>query len=257
MSGAAAPAGPEMLALQTKLNTYSSLVNLTSIVARAVLYAAIFRAVLEPANSGFFYLRLGKDELWQALLFLCLCVLAVFGVFGLALGGGALGAAGFFLGKLAPEPWTGWVQALAVGAVVVTVLVLVLWVSLRLSLAMPMTFAEKKFRLFESWGLTKGQSWRLLGMALLLVVIMIALELVVGMLVVGLAIGLLGMASFDPAAIEAFFRQSPEVWLKAAWPVIAGVVVVGTMLTGAMLAVLLAPWAEAYRQIASSAPAQA
>ena len=44
----------------------------------------------------------------------------------------------------------------------------VIRVSLRLSMAAPMTFAERKLRIFESWELTKGHTLSLLGVGFLI-----------------------------------------------------------------------------------------
>ena len=62
------------------------LVGLFGIFVRGVLIAAVLRAVLEPENKGFFYLRLGAQELWQTLLaFAMSFVLAAFLFFGVAI----------------------------------------------------------------------------------------------------------------------------------------------------------------------------
>ena len=70
----------------------------------------------------------------------------------------------------------------------------VIWVSLRLSMAAPMTFAERKLRIFESWELTKGHTLSLLG--------------------VGFLISLIGGTVVTPVAIapwmEIYRRLRPE-----------------------------------------------
>jgi hypothetical protein len=86
---------PDMEAF-TRLNSTMTLFQpiafLTAVAARAMLTTAVFRAVLEPKNRGFFYLRLGKDELWQALIYLCFSVLFCFALFAAVLVGAGLGA---------------------------------------------------------------------------------------------------------------------------------------------------------------------
>jgi hypothetical protein len=46
---------------------------------------------------------------------------------------------------------------------VVLFLAAALFVAIRLTLVLPATAAEGKVRVFETWGLTKGQFWRILG----------------------------------------------------------------------------------------------
>ncbi len=51
----------------------------------------------------------------------------------------------------------------------------------RLTMAIPMSLAENRFRLFEAWTLTKGYGWPLLSLALFLAVgvIVAAAEMVI------------------------------------------------------------------------------
>jgi hypothetical protein len=99
---------------------------------------------------------------------------------------------------------------------------LLIWLALRLSMAAPMTFADNQFRLFESWTLTKGQGWRLLGVACWSPAAGPRLELVGGWCWrVLLAAGGLRRWRTIEAAVEAFMAQPPLELLRDLWPWLA------------------------------------
>ena len=77
---------------------------------------------------------------------------------------------------------SGILTGVGLGLIAVVVLV---WLGLRLSMAAPMTFVDRQFRLFESWSLTRGSAWRLLGVAVLSLLMVFVLELVVAGVVLG------------------------------------------------------------------------
>ena len=52
-----------------------------------------------------------------------------------------------------------------------------------------------------------------------------------------------------PAAMEAFFKQSPQSMLQSAGPAIVVFVIVFSFIGGAANAIFLAPWAAAYRML--------
>jgi hypothetical protein len=105
-----------------------------------------------------------------------------------------------------------------------------------------LTPEDKNFRLFESWKATKGHVGGLFLIVLLLLVLIWLIELVVG--------GTMFAIAFSNAqGLKAFFARPPEEILHTAAPLLIGGVVVGSILSGAALAVFMAPFATAYRQI--------
>jgi hypothetical protein len=121
-----------------------------SLVIGIILRTAIYRAILRPQETSLGFIRLGLDEVRVFLvsLLIGLIVAAAIMVDGITVG--ALSLAGPVGGVLA------LVFLLATLAVVIAVL-------LRLSLAAPQSFAERKLNLFGSWKLTKPVFWPMVG----------------------------------------------------------------------------------------------
>ena len=213
----------------------------------AMVQGAVFRSVLQPDVRGFASIRLGAEEVQLFLLFLVffvfaivcevasIVVIGIFSLVGRAIGGG--------------------------GGVAITVLLCVAylfalsWFVVRFSLAAPMTFSEKRVRFFGSWEATRGEGWRLYGMAWLLALIMLGcviayyiLSLIVGLVFVGMGMAAVGglAGGFQNLA------QNPGA-IGGAWPIllIYGLVsiVFGAAFTGGTQAILQAPFADAYRQL--------
>jgi hypothetical protein len=246
---------PDPAAMQRMMQLQSGMMlfNLGSWIwgtfVKAILCAAVFRALLEPSQSRFAYLRLGAQELWLTLLFLVESVLAyilivittllvVFPaiIVGVAGGHGGQGAAG------------GVLTACVLGFAALAVLI---WIGLRLSMAAPMTFADRQFRLFESWTLTRGSAARLLGVGVLTLLIVLVLELVIAGLVLSalFAAGGPPVWAHDSKAIEAFIAQPPVDLLRRLWPWLAVGGAVWMLVGSGRFTVFCAPWAAAYRDL--------
>ena len=142
-----------------------------ALVLQLILYAALCRAMLEPRKSAFAYVRLGLDELRLLATEILIILLAIGGLLMMSLACVAL----VFAGQAAGHPWTGWIVGLGCLALICAAI----WVSVRLSLALPQTFADKRINIFGSWRLTKGRFWSLLGMWALSFIFVIALMLVI------------------------------------------------------------------------------
>lgn len=128
------------------------------IILSVVQLCAVFRAVLRPKDRGFAYLQFGGDELRQIGLMI---IMTLF--FGLLACGFV---AALVFGLKTADLDDGLKAAIGiVGGIAFFVLMIVL--SIRLSLAQPMTFAQRRIRFFGSWGITKGKFWPLLGMYIL------------------------------------------------------------------------------------------
>lgn len=229
----------EALAMLQKLAPLYMLMIPAGLLVIAVTSAAVYRVVLRPDDSRFGYLRLGRDELRLALLMLVYLVLAVGFTFVvtlvaglLAAGAGALGgAAGTLLGVLIGLATLGFI----------------VFVAVRLSLAGPMTFAQRRLRVFESWSVTRGNFWRLLGAYVLAIVLALIVALLALVIYVALAAVTVGgdlsqvgrVFAPDTSSIGAYFTPAMLIYL-----------VFGAFLGAVQNAVIYAPPAVAYRELA-------
>lgn len=212
---------------------------LPGMLVHAIVSAAVYRAVLEPKGRAFAYLRLGRQEAWLLLLALTFSVLVGFAILPLE---GLVAVTVISLMKLqAPA-------ALAGPAVAVLALAVILWAFARLSMAGPMTFSDRRFRLFESWSLTRRNGLALLGLALLLILVMVLIELVVVGVAAGAVIGLGAGHAVDPRAVLAWL-ESPRLLDPVAAASLAALALVAAAIVGALNAIAVAPWATAYGQL--------
>lgn len=236
---------PEFMRIQGEISRYQPIQIVLGVVALAVVNSAIYRAVLEPKNKAWAYLRLGKQELWVGLttvVFYIALVVAMVAAMIPAIIVGAVAASG-----------PSWTSGLIVFLLACGALFFVIWVILRLSLAAPMSFAQKNFRLFESWRLTQGLGWKLFGVALAIGCIVIALELAL-MVVAFTLISATGVAHADQ--IQAFFQHPPTDLAVRAIPWLAGICGVYAILCGLMFPILTAPFATIYRELSGETDTQ-
>lgn len=200
------------------------ILGLGSAVVELVVWCGLLRLELAPDAPGFLHLRIGRDELrviGAVLLMACVSI----PLFVLAL----------LLARLANE-----VSAPAAIIVAVAAMLAIYLLLLRLGLTPTIAFAERRISLAESWRRTRGQTWRLLGMALLLLclmaliglVIWIAMFVVSGMTTGFADMGLNGAEAFAAHPGRYLFETGVQLLLAPAW------IVVGQ-----------APWIAVYRAL--------
>lgn len=206
-----------------------------SLVVGAMLGAAVTRGVMKPSGDPFGYLRLGMDELRVLVV---TTVLAVVMGFAAVVGFIALGV------LIAATQTAGEGPAVAAGVIgTLALIAFFIWLSVRLSLAVPITVAEKRFAFFDSFNLTKGRFWPLLGMAVIAVVMTLLVELLSSMVVLPLGI-ISGLDSWtfgaeqDPEAVRAALNIS-NPWVIAH-------AVVEAIVAALKVGILYAPFAAAY-----------
>lgn len=214
---------------------------LAGLLMMAVMSAAVYRAILEPGESKWGYLRLGADELrlaalkviyffiWGAIIFVVVLIAAIAGPIGAGLGGAFGQLLRLFVGLFS--------------------LGLLLFIAVRLSLAPAISFAEHRISVFDSWGLTRGYFWRLLGaytLALAAIVVVALLGMVIFAAISGVAVVMRGGdlaeagAAFspDPTSLGSYFTILTVAYLAFA-----------AVLTALYYAVVTAPAAMAYLAI--------
>lgn len=216
-----------------------------ALIIWGVVGAAAARAVLEPQDRRFFYIRFGRQELWLMLVLLVQIILFYVGLILMILLG--VGVSALIIGlavasHIAPLIIIASLIGIAAG---IGLPLVVLWVLMRFSLAGPMTVHDREFRLFESWQFTKGNGWKLVGLAVLLLFALVGFEIVffgaVG--AVGLAFGFANLERLQEAL------SHPEDWMNQALPLILIAITVFTIAGGYFSAIFIAPFADAYDQI--------
>ena len=219
------------------MGAYFSVIALAAPAAllfSAVLNAAVARAVIHPEQKAFGYLRLGGDELR---------VLAVSIVLGIV----------FFIACLVPFVVGAGLIGVGAqggngGAVAGGVLVIlatglgILALAVKLSLAIPITVAEKRIAIFDSWKMTKGKFWPMVGMTLIAFVLSVVVSLLgsVIMMPITLAFGA------GTNGLERAMSLGLDEALRTMAPFLVVYVVINAILAALQLAILYAPFAAAY-----------
>jgi len=232
----------EMTKLAPVISQYTAAYLALLVILCGILYPAVARAVLRPDEGRWGWLGLGMDEARQAAVVACwgLVLLAVY-LAGMVvvqilalLFGLVLGQVGAFLAAV-----IGFLADLA----------LVIWIGVRLSLAPPATFERRRFILFDTWALTRGRVWPLLGAY----AISWALSFLVTVLVsfIGGAIASLLPGAAAPGAAEPAIGTTfasilePQTIVELLFSALAG---------GLITPLMLAPPVSAYRALAGAAP---
>lgn len=234
----------QMMSLMGQINALSLLQWATSLASSALIVGAVFRAVLEPQNRRWFFLRLSRQEFWLAL---CLVVVAVVGMLLVALSTFPIVITSLVLVAAGPTQTLTPGVGLGLGAMVLIALGAMLWLFVRFSLGLPMSFADSYFRLFESWTLTRGHAAKmvLVGVVVSVLAALVQIAVFVGFIFAAVAI-LQPTAEFDVTTLS-FAQVAPILALAAV--LMALVSVFGTVLYSA-------PLAQIYRQLAAE-PADA
>lgn len=232
------PASPSQADIQRVMMIYASLSWLAPVglLFGAVLNAAIARAVLRPEDSRWGYLRLGRDEIR---------ILGVTVLLGLLFGVLSLASASLIGVVSAIASTTGqavlWLLVVILGAALV---VLVVFLAIRFSLAVPITFTEKRIAPKESFRATKGVFWPLLGMAIIAVIMSLVVNLLGGVVALPITLATGGLQS-----LSAMEGASIGELLATAAPAIAVWIVVNSLLSALQLAVIYAPFAAVWRDL--------
>jgi hypothetical protein len=218
----------------------------------AVMACGVYRAMLTPSDRGLGYLKLGRDELRMiglALLVGLFSGAVMLGVFIVdviivVIVGALLTALGHTAPANGADPLSvliGMIAGVAPFAVFV-------WVLVRISLAGPMTFVEKRLRLLGSWKLTRGRFWPLFG-AYALATIFFFVIVMIGMPLAILVGGLISGQGFVPVG-QSLWR--PDSSSLQAWFTVPHLVIMAltSLYAGLCTAVLNAPAAAAWQALA-------
>jgi hypothetical protein len=206
-----------------------------SLVFQAIFTSAVYRAVLSPEEARRGYLRLGMDEVRIMALNVIMSViwgLTLFGVLMVSVFTAvSLGAAAAPALVLVGDILT----MVAFGAAIV--------ILVRLSLAGPLTFNEHRLRVFESWALTRGSFWRLLGAYILAFAMGAVVLVLMGLILFVVASVLLQLNGGGVAALSAPSPGPLVVVLAFVWQVAS------VLIFTCFYVVLKAPAAQAYKDL--------
>lgn len=214
----------------------------------SITSAAVYRLIFRHDDARFGYLRLGADELrLMGLTVICFGISIVLVVVVSLLIGIVLS----LIAAVAPDTalalrWPAAILSLAiVGAVLV-----------RLSLAPVATFAERRITVFESWGLTRGHFWPLLGayaLALACIVVIGILILIVFTLVAGAILVAMGGQLSDVGQMVRPQDSSLKSYLSVG---LIAYMLVSSVFSALWNAVIAAPGAVAYAQLHGVPPSR-
>ncbi|MFI4936441.1 MAG: hypothetical protein ACHP7N_17670 [Caulobacterales bacterium] len=216
----------------------------------AVMAGAVMRAVLEPDHRGFASIRVGGQE--GALLLLYLLLIPVWiGVCVVSIA--PVGLSIFLATKIG-----GFLGGFVAFLLIVGYLMTLMWFSLRFSMAIPMTFVERRVRFLGSWEVTRGEGWRLFGLAwlLLLVGVGIGIAFLIAFFILVMILAGVGIAVGAASGLNAQSISRNPGSLLALGPVfllvLLALMIPYSFFIGCTQAIFQAPWAEAYREIKGS-----
>jgi hypothetical protein len=145
------------------------------------------------------------------------------------------------------------VVAAIVGVVAaIAALATVVYLALRLAFVGPMTVDYGRFQLTEAWALSRGRVSSLLAIALVVFLVLIAIETVVGLILLALGLGVLASVAGGLNNLATFFQQPPQALIGRLVPMLIVFAVVLVPMYGGILAIISAPWARAYRDLRPS-----
>ncbi|HEY0646363.1 hypothetical protein [Phenylobacterium sp.] len=231
---------PDVDALMSALTVLSPILAF-GLAVQCVMAAAVYRIILTPADGKFSYLRLGKDELRLMALTL---IYVVLGVMFLAVAQLAIGIVAFVASVFGQ---TAFAFVLSVSELFM--LGLFFYILVRMSLAPVITFDKGRLAILDSWEVTKGQFWRLLGaymLAICCVVVVSILALTLFFMLAGVVVLLTGGSL---AELSQIFRPDETKLSTYLNPFMIAYMVVGSVFTAVYYAVIAAPGAWAYREL--------
>ena len=239
LEGIGDPTPEQMLPLMGAYFTMLGILMPLGIIFGAVMYAAVNRAVVRPAESAFGYLRLGGDELRVFVVYLVLTVLAMI------VGAVLFAAVGLLVGLTATAAENLAALFAVLGGLVAVGLFI--WLAVRFSLALPITVAERRIAIFDSWALTRGHFWGLLGMTILAFILSMVVQILAWILFMPLMF-LMGGNLTDLAGAD---MQGPDLMqvLTSLGPIAVIAALLVALISALQLAIMYAPYAAAYRAL--------
>lgn len=214
----------------------------------SIMAAAVYRLIFRHDDTRFGYLRLGADELrlmGLTLIYIGLTIALVVGVSMVA----AIVVALVAMAAPAAQAFMSLVATVFSFGVVIFVLV-------RLSLAPVATFAERRLSIFESWGLTRGHFWPLLGAYVLAFACIFVIGLLI-LIVFSAVAGAIMLVSGGQLSDVGGMLKPEAGSLRSYFSIgIIAYMLVSSVFSALYNAVIAAPGAVAYQQLHGTPPAR-
>ena len=208
------------------------LFGLIFFVLYVVLMTAAQRAVLQPERRGFFYLRLGMDEL----RLLALTFIFVIGFYiGLVVVAIVLS---LIIGLLAAATGSFGLAAGLMFVEFIAMFGFVVWFCTRFALAFPLTLLRGKIIIGEAWRITRGRFWQLFAAFLVVFLIMIVLFTILSVATNGGYFAQLARSGSDPVAVQRAMQQQMADQFGA----INAMMVIRWILSGLVGGLVVAIW---------------
>jgi hypothetical protein len=219
---------------------------LFGLAVQCVMAAAVYRIMLRPGDSRYGYLRLGRSELRLMALTLIYLVLGIVLLAAVQIAVGLVVVLASFAGEMAMGFVFSAVQLFALG--------LIFFVAIRMSLAPVITFNLGRLAIFDSWALTRGQFWRLLGAYVLAICCVIVVALLVLLIFGALALLAMMAAGGDMSDLTVALQPAEATLAVYLNPFMVAYMAVGSVFTAIYYAVIAAPGAWAYRELSRDVP---
>ena len=222
---------------------------LFGLAIQCIMAAAVYRVILRPQEHSFHFLRLGQDEGRLIGLTLIYAVMAIMLVVAVQLVVGIVSALASFLGQGAFQFVFAASELFALG--------LLVYLAVRMSLAPVMTFDRKRLAIFDSWTLTRGQFWRLVGAYVLAICCVFVVAILFMMLFMAVATLVMMMLGGSITELMKIFQPDETTLQTYLNPFMIAYMLVGGLFTAIYYAVVAAPGAIAYRSLSAQVETRA
>ncbi len=224
----------------------TQLLNFAVWIVTVVLGCAVYRSILRPSEGGFAGMRIGMDEVrvfgTGLILFIAVCIVMVVAMLLAVFVGLGLGL--FAPGQSGP----------GMGVAVIGLLMLVLFLGsiflwVRLSLALPLTFATRRIGIDQSWSLTRGHFWTLFLAYLVIAIITMVVGILVALPYLGAIFGVMAEAMRNPASAQQAQAHMMAAMFDRPLPILIGLAVLGGIAQALILAIGTGATATAAREL--------
>ena len=238
----------QMMSHMVLIQGVGYLAQLVGLFVGSIILCAISRAIVHPERKAFASLRLGAPELFVAILSFAAGIVLVFAMMIFSIPFVILG---IFLGM--QHQWVA--LAVMIGVALLILVLALIYIAARFAFVVPMMVDDGRFHLFDAWTLTKGKVGSIILIGFCLVLIALLLGAVIDALFLGLGAASLGVAAGGFDNLRTFFTQTPpqQILMTLA----PSLIMLGLLLIpiqGAALAIFVAPWARAYRDVVPASP---